>query len=34
MAVEIAGSDLTFQAISRAGRVVDSGVIRRQNGTQ
>ncbi len=32
MAVEIAGADLTFQAISRTGRVVDSGVIRRQSG--
>jgi 3',5'-cyclic AMP phosphodiesterase CpdA len=31
MAVEIAGADLTFQAISRTGRVVDSGVIRRQS---
>ena len=34
MAVEIAGADLTFQAISRSGRVVDSGVIRRQSGAR
>ena len=32
MAVEIAGSELFFQAISRTGRIVDSGVIRRQAG--
>jgi hypothetical protein len=30
MLVEIAGSDLYFQAISRTGRIVDSGTIRRQ----
>jgi predicted MPP superfamily phosphohydrolase len=30
MAVEIAGSDMYFQAISRTGQVVDSGVIHRQ----
>jgi len=34
MAVEIAGENLTFQAISRMGRVVDSGVIRRQSGAR
>jgi 3',5'-cyclic AMP phosphodiesterase CpdA len=32
MVVEIAGSELFFQAISRTGRIVDSGVIRRQAG--
>ena len=30
MAVEVAGSDMFFQTISRTGRTVDSGVIRRQ----
>jgi predicted MPP superfamily phosphohydrolase len=30
MVVEIAGSDMFFQAISRTGQTVDSGVIRRQ----
>ena len=30
MVVEVAGSELFFQSISRAGRTVDSGVIRRQ----
>ena len=30
MLVEIGGNDLSFQAISRAGQTVDSGVIRRQ----
>lgn len=30
MLVEIAGDDMTFQTISRTGRVVDSGVIRRR----
>jgi len=30
MAVEIAGSDMFFQAISRTGQIVDSGTIRRQ----
>ena len=30
MAVEVAGTDMFFQAISRTGRIVDSGVIRRQ----
>lgn len=30
--VEVAGDELYFQAISRPGRVVDSGVIRRGNG--
>jgi Calcineurin-like phosphoesterase len=34
MAVEIAGENLTFQAISRTGRIVDSGVIRRQSATR
>jgi hypothetical protein len=29
MLVEIAGADLLFQAISRAGQIVDSGAIRR-----
>ena len=29
MLVEIAGADLSFQAISRTGKIVDSGVIRR-----
>ena len=33
MAVEIAGANLTFQAISRTGQIVDSGVIRRQSAT-
>jgi 3',5'-cyclic AMP phosphodiesterase CpdA len=33
MVVEIAGSDMYFQAISRTGQVVDSGVIRRQTRT-
>jgi hypothetical protein len=28
--VEVAGADLSFQAISRAGQTVDSGVIHRQ----
>jgi hypothetical protein len=31
MAVEVAGADMVFQAISRTGQVVDSGVIRRQS---
>jgi 3',5'-cyclic AMP phosphodiesterase CpdA len=30
MAIEVAGSDMYFQTISRTGRTVDSGVIRRQ----
>lgn len=30
MAVEISGTDMFFQSISRTGRTVDSGVIRRQ----
>ena len=30
MLVEIAGEDLFFQAMSRLGRTVDAGVIRRQ----
>ena len=30
MLVEIVGDDLFFQAISRTGRVVDSGVIHRR----
>jgi hypothetical protein len=30
MAVEISGSDMFFQAISRTGQIVDSGTIRRQ----
>jgi predicted phosphodiesterase len=30
MAIEVAGSDMFFQAISRTGRTVDSGVIHRQ----
>ena len=30
MAVEVAGADMFFQAISRTGQTVDSGVIRRQ----
>jgi hypothetical protein len=30
MAVEVAGTDMFFQAISRTGQTVDSGVIRRQ----
>ena len=30
MAVEIAGSDMFFQAISRTGQIVDAGTIRRQ----
>ena len=30
MLIEIAGEDMFFQAISRAGQTVDSGVIRRQ----
>jgi len=29
--VEIAGSEMFFQAISRTGQTVDSGVIRRQS---
>jgi hypothetical protein len=29
MLVEIVGSDLFFQAISRTGQIVDSGTIRR-----
>ena len=33
MIVEIAGSDMFFQAISRTGQTVDSGVIRRQQRT-
>jgi 3',5'-cyclic AMP phosphodiesterase CpdA len=31
MAVEVAGTDMIFQAISRTGQIVDSGVIRRQS---
>jgi hypothetical protein len=31
MAVEVAGTDMVFQAISRTGQIVDSGVIRRQS---
>jgi len=31
MAVEVAGADMIFQAISRSGQIVDSGVIRRQS---
>ena len=30
MAVEISGTEMFFQAISRTGKTVDSGVIRRQ----
>jgi hypothetical protein len=30
MAVEIAGTDMFFQAISRTGQIVDSGAIQRQ----
>ena len=30
MLVEVAGDDLFFEAVSRTGRAVDSGVIRRQ----
>ena len=30
MLVEVAGAEMFFQAISRTGRTVDSGVIRRQ----
>ena len=30
MLVEIAGTDMFFQVISRTGKTVDSGVIRRQ----
>ena len=30
MAVEISGAEMFFQAISRTGKTVDSGVIRRQ----
>jgi 3',5'-cyclic AMP phosphodiesterase CpdA len=30
LAVEVAGADMVFQAISRTGQIVDSGVIRRQ----
>jgi 3',5'-cyclic AMP phosphodiesterase CpdA len=33
MLVEIAGSDLFFQSISRTGKIVDSGVIARQSST-
>jgi 3',5'-cyclic AMP phosphodiesterase CpdA len=33
MLVEIAGSELFFQAVSRTGKTVDSGVIRRQSST-
>lgn len=33
MLVEIAGNDLFFQAISRTGRVVDSGVIHHRAAT-
>lgn len=33
MAVEIAGAEMFFQAISRTGQILDSGVIRRQPGT-
>jgi 3',5'-cyclic AMP phosphodiesterase CpdA len=33
MIVEIAGSDMFFQAVSRTGQTVDSGVIRRQQRT-
>jgi 3',5'-cyclic AMP phosphodiesterase CpdA len=31
MVVEVAGSEMFFQAISRTGQTVDSGVVRRQN---
>ena len=30
MVVEVSGNDMFFQAISRTGQTVDSGVIRRQ----
>jgi 3',5'-cyclic AMP phosphodiesterase CpdA len=30
MVVEVAGDEMTFQAISRTGQIVDSGVVRRQ----
>jgi hypothetical protein len=30
MIVEVVGNDLTFQAISRTGKIVDSGVIHRE----
>jgi hypothetical protein len=30
--VEIAGDDMFFEARSRSGRTVDSGVVHRQNG--
>ena len=33
IAVEVAGQEMSFQAISRTGRVVDSGTIRRQSAT-
>jgi len=33
MLLEIAGDDLFFEAVSRTGRIVDSGVIRRQSTT-
>jgi hypothetical protein len=33
MLVEIAGEEMRFQTLSRTGRVVDSGVIRRRSTT-
>jgi hypothetical protein len=33
MLVEIAGSELFFQSVSRTGKVVDSGTITRQSST-
>jgi hypothetical protein len=33
MRVDVSGDDLFFQAISRTGTVVDSGVLHRQPGT-